>query len=297
VLLVASGTLLALHYLSPSSVPSNSSGGIRVVAAENFWGSLISQMGGDRVTVLSIVSDPNADPHDYESNATDAAAVAQAKLVIENGAGYDDWCQRLVLAGGSTTQIVLNVANLLGFPAGSNPHFWYGRAYVNTTVAAMYSDLVTIDPQNTSYFQQQYATLNASLAPVWAQEYAIQHQFAGTQVASTETIFADMANSTGLNLVSPWAFMQAVAEGTDPPASSVTTFENQLSSGNVSVLVYNLQTVTPLTDQMKAIAVQHNVSIVGVTETLQPPGVTFETWMEAELVSLQSALYQKAAGH
>jgi zinc/manganese transport system substrate-binding protein len=295
-LLVASGTLLALHFVDKPAAPAPNSKVIPVVAAENFWGSLIAQLGGSHVAVTSIVSDPNADPHEYESNTTDAVDIANARLVIVNGAGYDDWCSQIIAASGTPDQVVLNVADLLGKVAGDNPHFWYGATNVNTTIAAMYSDLVTIDPGNRGYYQQQYAALNVSLAPVFDREAEIRAQFHGTQVASTESIFEYMANSTGLDLISPPAFMDAVAEGNDPPTASVTQFQDQLESGNVSVLVYNEQTVTPLTQEMKTLATQHNVSVVGVTETIQPPDVSFEVWMEAELLALQNALNQRALG-
>jgi zinc/manganese transport system substrate-binding protein len=296
VILVASGTLLALHNVDKPAAPAPNTKVIPVVAAENFWGSLITQLGGSHVAVTSIVSDPNADPHEYESNTTDAVDIANARLVIVNGAGYDDWCSQIIAASGTPNQVVLNVANLLGKIAGDNPHFWYGATNVNTTIAAMYSDLVTIDPGNVGYYQQQYAALNTSLAPVFAREAEIRAQFHGTQVASTESIFEYMANSTGLDLISPPAFMDAEAEGNDPPTASVTEFQDQLESGNVSVLVYNEQTVTPLTQEMKTLATQHNVSVVGVTETIQPPDVSFEVWMEGELLALQNALNQKALG-
>lgn len=297
VLLIA-GALVAAHYLAPAgSGPAPHPGVIEVVAAENFWGSLIGQLGGAHVSVLSIVSDPNADPHDYETNTSDAVAIANAGLIIENGAGYDNWCSQLVGASNAPHQVVLNVANLLGKADGDNPHFWYGAPYVQTALGAMYGDLARIDPVDTGYYQHQYAALNATLATdIWDREAEIRAQFSGTQVASTESIFQYMANSTGLNLVSPYAFMSAVAEGNDPPADSVTLFQNQLESGNVSVLVYNEQTVTPLTDQMKAIAASHNLSVIGVTETIQPSNVSFEVWMEGELLTLQNALNQKVSG-
>ncbi|MCI4348788.1 MAG: zinc ABC transporter substrate-binding protein, partial [Thermoplasmata archaeon] len=294
--LVAAGALVAVHTFDGAASSPGSHHTLPVVAAENFWGSLIAQLGGSHVQVLSIVSDPNADPHEYESNTSDAVAIANAKLVVENGAGYDDWCQKLVTASNSPNQIVLNVAEVLGKKPGDNPHFWYGASYLNATVRAMYSDLTALDPANAPYYQQQYATLTANLAPLYARENEIRGQFSGTPVASTESIFQYLANSTGLNLISPVAFMDAVAEGNDPPAPSVTQFQNQLEGGNVSILVYNAQTVTPLTQNMKAIAAQHNIPIVAVTETIQPPDVSFEVWMEAELLALQNALNQKALG-
>ena len=271
---------------------------IQVVAAENFWGSLISQLGGKHVQVLSIVSDPNADPHEYESNTADAQAIANANFVIVNGAGYDDWALKIISASNNPNQKVLNVADLIGKKEGDNPHFWYSPVYVNETVNKMYSDLISIDPANTAYYTQQYASLNASLGQYNSRIDEIKQQFHGTRVAATEDIFVYLANATGLNLVSPPEFMEAVAEGNDPPAQSVVQFQQQLQGqgGNVTVLVYNEQTVTPLTQSIKALAAKENIPIVGVTETIQPADISFQDWMNGELLALQNALNAQALG-
>jgi zinc/manganese transport system substrate-binding protein len=279
-----------------STIGQSSTSKVQIVAAENFWGSLISQLGGTHVHVLSIVSDPNADPHEYESNAADAEAIANASFVIVNGAGYDTWALSLIAADNNPNQKVLNVQELIGQQVGANPHFWYSPSYVNETVKAMYSDILLIDQANAAYYTQQYVTLNISLGAYNERIVEIKQQFAGTKVASTESIFEYLANATGLDLISPPAFMEAVAEGNDPPAQSVVQFEQQLQSGEVSVLVYNEQTVTPLTQNIKALAAQNNVTIVGVTETIQPPDVSFQDWMNAELISLQNALNAKNLG-
>ncbi|MDE1858989.1 MAG: zinc ABC transporter substrate-binding protein [Candidatus Micrarchaeota archaeon] len=271
-------------------------GKIQVVAAENFWGSLLGQLCGIHCNVTSIVTDPNADPHEYEASAVDAKMIANAKFVVVNGVGYDDWALKLISASNNSGRRVLDVADLLGVPNGSNPHLWYNPTYVNATVKQMYLDLVQIDPNNASYYAQQYANVTASLAQVDRRISEIKQQFAGTKVASTESIFVYLANASGLDLVSPPEFMEAVSNGNDPSVQSVAEFQNQLESGNVSVLVYNEQTVTPLTQHMKQIAVQNNVSIVGVTETIQPPDVSFETWMTGELLQLQNALSAKTLG-
>jgi zinc/manganese transport system substrate-binding protein len=274
---------------------SSASGIIQVVAAENFWGSLVSQLGGNKTSVVSIVTDPNTDPHEYEANASTAIAISNAQFVIVNGVGYDDWALQLIAADDNPTQVVLNVgyltgANVTGGIVSGNPHQWYNPVYVNLTVATMYSDLVRIAPSDASYFQQQYTVLNASLASLYGEANSIKTHFAGTEVASTESIFVYLANYTGLDLVSPPAFMEAIAEGNDPPAQSVVAFQCQLESGNVKVLVYNEQTVTPITTSLKSVAAAHNVTIVGVTETIQPPDTTFQVWMNAEYLQLYNAL-------
>ncbi len=303
VVIIAAGAVFLTRPSSPSSSASTnstaynlSSSKIHVVAAENFWGSLVSQLCGVQCNVTSIVTDPNADPHEYEASAADAQLIANANLIIVNGVGYDDWALKLISAENNPNQTVLDVADIVGVVNGSNPHLWYNPTYVNETVKQMYLTLVKIDPSHASYYAQQYANVTSSLAQVYGRETEIRQQFAGTKVASTESIFVYMANATGLDLVSPPAFMQAVAEGDDPSAASVAQFENQLESGNVSVLVYNEQTVTPLTTEMKQIAIEHNVTVIGVTETIQPPDVPFQTWMTSELIDLQNALNANALG-
>jgi zinc/manganese transport system substrate-binding protein len=267
---------------------------VQIVAAENFWGSLVSQLGGTRVTVLSIVSDPNADPHEYESNAADARAIADANYVILNGAGYDTWASNLIAANNSPNQKVLNVANLIGKKEGDNPHFWYSPTYVNETVHQMYGDLISIDSSGSSYYHQQYVNLNASLGEYNSRITEISQKFSGQRVASTESIFEYLATAAHLDLISPPTFMEAVAEGNDPTATDIATFQSQLINGtmpgNATVLVYNEQTVTPLTLQLKTEAASDGIPIVGVTETIQPTDVPFQTWMNAQLINLQVAL-------
>jgi zinc/manganese transport system substrate-binding protein len=273
-----------------------------VVAAENFWGSIAAQIGGTHVQVLSIVSDPNADPHEYESNAANARAVATANYIIENGAGYDSWMDKLAGAGAgpsaglATGRKVLNVADLLGKKNGDNPHFWYRPDYVNAVAAQIEQDLASLDPANASAYEANYTALQTSLAEYQNRITTIKQQFSGTKVAATEDVFTYLANAAGLDLVSPTAFTQAVGEGNDPPASSVVTFEDQLKAGGIAVLVYNEQTVTPLTDNMKRLAAEQHIPIVGITETIQPSNDSFEDWMNTQLISLQNALHTKTVG-
>lgn len=295
--LIVSGAFAGIYLSNPTtSSTTSSSGVIHVVAAENFWGSLITQLGGTRVSVTSIVSDPNADPHEYESNTANAIAIANAQFVIINGAGYDTWAQQLIAASNTPHQVVLNVQELINQTGDANPHFWYSPTYVNETVKAMYQDLVSIDPSHASYYTQQYDALKASLAVYNGRIAEIKQQFGGVKVASTEGIFGYLANATGLDLVSPPAFMEAVSEGNDPPAQSIVQFDQLITNGTVKVLVYNAQTVTPLTQSTKALASQYNIPIVPETETIQPPDASFQVWMNAQLIILQNALNQQALG-
>src|SRR3989475_11759721 len=168
-LVVGAGAGLYLTSGPGLSPNSTSRGGpskvVQVVAGENFWGSLVSQLGGTHLHVVSIVSDPNADPHQYESSSGNAQAVANASLVIVNGAGYDDWLLRLLSASNNPAQTVLIVQKLISQAVTTNPHFWYSPYYVNDTLKAMYNDLVTIHSGNAADYEKNDRPLNVSATP------------------------------------------------------------------------------------------------------------------------------------
>jgi zinc/manganese transport system substrate-binding protein len=290
---VAAGVALSL--LAAACTASGASSGpggrvIDVVAAENFWGSIVSQLGGSHVQVLSIVSDPNADPHDYESSAADARAVSQAGFVVQNGVGYDGWMSKLLGASPSSGRRVLDVGAALGKHPGDNPHLWYNPAYVTFAENRIEATLKALDPKDAAYFTARRAATDRAFAGVRASLAKIKRQDGGAAVGSTESIFVYLAGYLGLRLESPPAFMNAVSEGNDPPAASVVQFEHQLSAGQVRALVYNKQTATALSTTMRQLAAEHHIPVVGVSETIEPSGQSFEQWFGGELSALDHAL-------
>jgi zinc/manganese transport system substrate-binding protein len=279
-----------------TSAPGGSSTVLNVVAGENFWGSIAAQLGGSHVSVTSIVSDPNADPHQYESNNNDARAFAQAQYVILNGAGYDDWGQQLISANPVSSRKVFTVATLLGKHQGDNPHFWYNPDYVEQVANQITKDYQSLDPKGSAYFTTQRQAFETVLTAYHQRLNEIKAKFAGRKVGATESIFVYLASYLGLDLVSPPEFMQAVAEGNDPPADTVVTFEQQIEQKQITVLVYNVQTVTPVTDHLKALAAAHGIPLVSVSETIQPSDVSFQDWQVAQLLQLQNALNAQVLG-
>jgi zinc/manganese transport system substrate-binding protein len=269
---------------------------LNVVAGENFWGSVASQLGGRHVNVTSIVSDPNADPHQYVASASDARVFATAQYVILNGAGYDDWGKQLLDANLVSGRKVLTVAKLLGKKGGDNPHLWYNPEYVEGVANQITKDYDSLDPKDSAYFTQQRAAFETALDPYHQRLKEIKSTFAGRKVGATESIIVYMADYLGLDLISPPDFMDAIAEGNDPPADSVVTFEQQIEQKQISVLVFNEQTVTPLTDHLKVLAAAQNIPLVSVSETIQPPDITFQDWQVGQLVQLQNALNAQTLG-
>jgi zinc/manganese transport system substrate-binding protein len=263
---------------------------ISVIAGENFWGSIAAQLGGAKVNVQSVVTDPNTDPHEYESSANDARAFAEARLVLLNGAGYDDWGRKLLDANPASGRHVLTVADLLGKQVGDNPHFWYSPDYVVRVADAVTAQYKSIDPADAGYFDQRRAEFTVALRPYTDEIAKIKLKYAGTPVGATESIFVYLAAALGLNLTTPAEFMNAVAEGNDPPASAVVEFQDQVSGNQIKVLVYNVQTTTAVTTTVKALAAAHHIPSVGVSETLLPERVTFQDWQLKQLASLEVAL-------
>jgi len=286
---VIAGVLFAIAWHN-TSLTSNAHTKINVVAGEHFWGSLVSQIGGSHISLTTVISDPNADPHEQSASSTNARAFAVADYVVLNGAGYDSWGDKLLASGGPSDRRVLTVAKLLGKKQGDNPHFWYNPAYVNRVVMQIAADLTSIAPKQGPYFKANTQKLQAQLAVYQQQITDIAARYAGTPVAATEDIFTYLATAAHLNLISPASFTEAVAEGNDPPAKSVTEFQNQITSGSAKVLVYNKQTVTPLTTNMQHLAAANHIPVVAISETIQPPNAPFQTWMGTQVANLKAAL-------
>ena len=284
---------LALAGCSPQAKGVASGGRPSVVAAENFWGSIASQLGGDRVTVTSIIDNPNADPHDYEPTAEDARSFATASFVIENGVGYDPWAQRLLDANPVPSRAVLDVGTLVGEPTGGNPHRWYSPPDVQRVIDAITTQYIKMDPNDASYFTAQRTTFETKgLAQYHAIIAQIKSTYAGTPVGASESIFALMAPALGLKLITPPAFLTAISEGTEPTAADKATIDHQIASHEIKVYVYNSQNATPDVQRQIDEARAAGIPISTITETLVPASATFQAWQVAQLKALEAALHQ-----
>jgi zinc/manganese transport system substrate-binding protein len=265
---------------------------VAVLAVENFYGNLIQQLGGQCVNVSVILSDPESDPHSFQPTAGDIRAFQTAALVMMNGLGYDDFADKAV-GTLSRPPLVIRAGDALGLQVGANPHVWYSAGYVDQLKSAITTKLKEVAPDASSYFDNQASALEQSFSAYRQLIGQINAQFNNTPVASTESIFVDMSYATGLKLISPPEFMQAISEGNDPSAQDIAEFQNQLKGKQVKVVVYNVQTVTPITEQLKQMALAANIPIVGVTETMPPGAQTFQGWQAGQLRLLLNAL-QKA---
>jgi zinc/manganese transport system substrate-binding protein len=262
---------------------------IQVVAAENFYGDIVKQLGGSHVAVTSILSNPNVDPHEYESNVQTAIAVSKAQLVVENGNGYDAWMDRLLSASPNNSRVVLVGANIADHKLPDNPHVWYGIENMPAIAQAITAALKKLDTADASTFDSNLATFKQSLVLLEQKIREINKKYKGTPVALTETIYLYQAVPEGLAVLTPFDFQKAIAEGNDPPADTVIEANNQITRKEVKILIYNSQTVTPITTNLQNEAKNLNIPVVPVSETM-PPGKTYQTWMIDQLNTLQQSL-------
>jgi len=297
VLAVALATAGALLCGGCGELPASAAArGVRVVAAENVWGSIARQIGGSMASVTDIIAGPAQDPHSYEPTASDARAMAVAQLAIVNGVGYDGWAQRLLASDPADGRTVLSAGALLGLHPSENPHRWYSPGDVLAMARAIEARLARIDPRHAACFAGRLHILQTSgLAGYDRIIAAIRRRFAGVPVGASESIFALQAPALGLRLLTPPSFLRAVSEGGDLTAHDTAVAEAQITHRAIAVWVVNAQNLSPEIQRLNGLARAARIPIATITETLSPATASFESWQTAQLDGLRAAL-QRGTG-
>jgi zinc/manganese transport system substrate-binding protein len=296
VVVLAAATALGVAFASSPVTSGTSSGSLRVVAAENFWGSIASQLGGSRVRVSSVISNPATDPHDYEPTAIDARALAGAQIVIVNGIGYDPWASKLLAASPVSGRIVLDVGSLLGLSPGDNPHRWYSPADVQRVIDALAADYAKLDPRHAASYRALAIRFETTgLARYDRLIATIRRRYHGVPVGASESIFAPLAHALHLDLVTPPSFLRALGEGADPTAADIATIDRQVAGRAVAVWVVNSQNSTPDVARITEAARKNGIPVTTITETLAPASATFQAWQVRQLEALAAALHRGTA--
>ena len=263
---------------------------LTIVAAENFYGDIAHQIGGPDVTVHSILTNPNEDPHLFEVSPSVGRQVTAARIVIYSGIDYDPWMQKLLQATHGGNRQIIVVADLIGRRPGDNPHIWYDPNTMLALASRLATVLTAADPADQAGYQQRLTQFEASLRPVQAKIAALRRRLAGTPAIATEPVFGYMFAALGME-VHDMKFQIAVMNNTEPGASDVAAFERDLRQHRVKLLVYNSQASDPIATRMERLAHASHIPVVGATET-EPPGLTYQAWMMRELDAVDRALPQ-----
>jgi zinc/manganese transport system substrate-binding protein len=291
--LLASGCSASLA--GKASGEGGSAGGkIIAVGAENEYADVIQQVGGKYVQVSAIMSNPSTDPHTFEASASVGRLVNAARLVVQNGLGYDTFMNTIENAVPDSSRQVIVVQKLLGLPDSTpNPHLWYKPSTMPKVAGAIAAALAAIQPAHASYFKANAASFTASLT-TWTSAIAkFKQQYPGTPEATTEPVADYLLQVLGADNRTPWAFQADVMNGTDPSAQDVAVERSLFTEHKVKAFLYNQQVTDSLTESFISLARANHIPVVGVYETMPEPGYHFQSWMTAEVENLQKAV----AGH
>ena len=282
--------LIALSFVSLAAVSAAEAveRKIEVVAAENFYGYVAQQIGGDRVSVVSILNNPDQDPHLFEVSPAVIRQVAAAQVVLYNGAGYDPWVEQMLSATSKPGRVAIVAADLMHRKGGDNPHLWYDPATMPSVARALATALAAADPAHKDDYARRLATFIASLGPLNAKIAAIRDKYAGTTVTATEPVFGYMAEALKLTMANERVQL-GIMNDTEPSARDVAAFERDLNDRKVRVLFYNKQAPTKLVEHLIELARASKIPVVGITETA-PAGSSYQDWMLMQLDETERAL-------
>jgi zinc/manganese transport system substrate-binding protein len=280
--------LVAAGLVSFFSGAGLADGPIRIVAAENFYADIARQIGGPDVEITSILSNPNQDPHDFEASPSTARRIADAELVIYSGADYDPWMETLLSASPSDKRKVIVAADLVHRVSGDNPHIWYDPQTMPLVAAALAAEFSGRDPAHKADYEARLESFQASLQPMLQKIAEMKRKHAGDAVTATEPVFGYMVEALGYDMRNQ-SFQTSVMNETEPSASDLAAFQDDLKNRRVKALIYNDQVTDDMTERLKELAQQSGVGIVGVTETL-PAGMTYQSWMMDQLTRLDKAM-------
>lgn len=261
---------------------------IAIVAAENFYGDVAQQIGGEHASVVSILNNPDQDPHLFEAAPSVVREVSGAQVIIYNGADYDPWMERLLEVTPKPKRAAIVAADLMHKKAGDNPHLWYDPSTMPTLAKALSTALSAIDTAHAEDYATRLKTFLASLQPLNGKIAEIRGKYAGTAVAATEPVFNYMAAVLGLTVLERH-FQLAVMNNTEPGSGDLAAFESDLKTHKIRVLFYNKQASDQIVQHLVGLARAAKIPVVGITETC-PPGLSYQNWMLGELNETESAL-------
>jgi len=282
---VVTALLCAIAALTDAGVAG---GKIVIVAAENFYGDVAQQIGGDQVSVSSVLSNPDQDPHLFETAPSVVREIAASQVIIYNGADYDPWMERLLKVTPSPGRVVIVAADLVHKKAGDNPHLWYDPATVPAVAQALAAAFSAADPADADHYTTSLRAFLASLQPLNDKIAEIRGKYAGATVAATEPVFGYMAGALHLTMLER-EFQLSIMNNTEPSAGDLVAFESDLKTHKVRVLFYNKQASDKIVQHLVDLARASNIPVVGVTETC-PPGLSYQNWMLSELDTTENAL-------
>ena len=203
-----------------------------VVASFSILGDFASNVGGERVSVSTLVG-PNGDVHVYTPAPADAKKIADAKLVVINGLGLEGWLPRLVQSSGSKATIVAATNGIAPLKIGSDadPHAWQSVANAKIYVANIRDALVAADPADAGIFRANAETYLAKLDALnrEVREAIAQIPESRRKVISTHDAFGYFAAAYGVTFIAP----QGVSTESEASARDIAGIITQIKTSKI----------------------------------------------------------------
>jgi zinc/manganese transport system substrate-binding protein len=214
---------------------------LKVVATFSILGDVVKNVGGDRLEVAMLVG-PNADAHVYSPSPTDARKLADAKLIVVNGLGFEGWIDRLAKASGSKAPVVTatkgvkprRMADSHGHSHGSDPHAWQSVANVKLYAANIRDGLIAVDPAGKAAYE---ANASAYLAKLDALDREVRDAVAKIpadrrRVITTHDAFGYFQDAYGLEFIAP----QGVSTESEASAKDVARIIGQIKRQKIPAI-------------------------------------------------------------
>jgi len=274
---------------SASSTDTAKTAKLKIVAAENFYGEVAIAVGGEQVEVTSILNNPETDPHDFEPTPEASKAVHDAKVIIYNGVGYDEWMKKLIDASGDAANKTLIAvgSDVAGKKEGDNEHVWYNPETMPSYAKLLAEKLGKLDPAHSEQYKKQADTYIASLAGFTSLVKELK-QASPVPIAVSEPVFDYMADALNLN-VTDKKFEMAAEEETDPAPADVAQLQNDIKDKKIKMFINNIQASSTTVKNMVDLAAKSRLPVIEVTETL-PAGKNYSQWMIDQLNQIKAAL-------
>ncbi|GAB2957792.1 zinc ABC transporter substrate-binding protein [Amycolatopsis acidiphila] len=283
----AAALAFALAGCGGGNTAGDTGGKLDVVASTDVWGSVLAAVGGDQVQVTSIIHDPAADPHSYETTPQDALAAERAQLTLANGGGYDDFFTKLADQASNAKKLV---AYDIGATGDENEHVWYSFATVNKVADQVAATLGQLRPADAQTFTANAAAFKTKVTDLQTKTEQAGAAHPGSKVIATEPVAHYLLETAKVTDATPHEFSEAVEEESDVPAAALAEVNGMISGRQVQAVVNNAQTVTPVTQQVVDNAKKAGLPVVDVTETLPAGATDYISWMTSEVNALAGAL-------
>lgn len=288
--LVSTAALLAVALTgcgADNSAAQSADGKLTVVASTDVWGSVLSAVGGDQVAVTSVIHDPAADPHSYETTPQDALAAQKAALTLANGGGYDDFFTKLADQAPNAKKLV---AYDIGATGDENEHVWYSFATVEKVADQVATALGQLRPADAQTFTANATAFKAKVTDLQTKTEQAGAAHPGEKVLATEPVAHYLLETAKVTDATPSEFSEAIEQESDVPAAALAEVNGLVEGKQIKAVVNNAQTVTPVTQHVVDAAKKAGLPVVNVTETLPVGATDYISWMTSEVDALSGAL-------